>query len=579
MAAWLVALVGESSTSPSIALLDREASRRWEDKREAVLAWEDSPRLSDYEVGIREYAKRQKQGQKGTGGMLKASWSDFRVVEVSADTMRPVQLSQASHPGPQPPGHGYLKFVMAKIGYDTISAVGRMCTWLDIPRDAVAFAGIKDKSAVTCQALTIDCRSTEVDVHRLRNISKWIPRLMVGQFEWTRDRLATHAGNYFTVLLRDIDDEGARRAKKRVKSVCRRGFINYYGHQRFGLAMRSSMPTIEVGKALLLGKWDDAVALVMSTKFVSHPAELAAKHGFSESWVHTNHQPMHVRREQIRRMAAEALAKMPAHCFGEISMLRALSENKTARQCLFAMPHRAMYMLAYWSALWNRIASRRIQVFGARHAVEGDLVCPVPGGTVYGAADGSMNVTIVTKANAKRRKYGIHDVVLPLPGRDVELVLPKNAVGCYIVNLLKKEGVHDLVCGVGAGQAPPRRPPPHGRQCLFRHMVAVPDSLEHALLPYTHDDELIVCDDPHGGRFASLAPPRLPPLLACRPSPSACKGKRRHGEGDKARQQSATRTSEETTKTNKKAPAPAFPEGPEGANGRWALQLRFGLVK
>jgi len=36
------------------------------------------------------------------------------------------------------------------------------------------------------------------------------------------------------------------------------------------------------GKALLLSQWDRAIALVMSSKYVSHPDELAAKKGFSE---------------------------------------------------------------------------------------------------------------------------------------------------------------------------------------------------------------------------------------------------------------------------------------------------------
>jgi hypothetical protein len=66
------------SSSPSIASLDREASRRWSEKKADVLAWEDSPRLSDDQVGIREFVRRKKRKGKGTGGTLKASWSDFR---------------------------------------------------------------------------------------------------------------------------------------------------------------------------------------------------------------------------------------------------------------------------------------------------------------------------------------------------------------------------------------------------------------------------------------------------------------------------------------------------------------------
>lgn len=77
---------GSTGDCPSIASLDREASKRWHEKKDEVLQWEDSPRLSDKEVGIREYVRRKKKGKgrgkgqkrKGTGGILKAMWSDFR---------------------------------------------------------------------------------------------------------------------------------------------------------------------------------------------------------------------------------------------------------------------------------------------------------------------------------------------------------------------------------------------------------------------------------------------------------------------------------------------------------------------
>ena len=577
----LVHLIEGCRSGPSISLLDREAATRWDEKRDAVLGWEDSPRLSDHDVGIREWVRSAERRQRGTGGMLKASWSDFRVTEVSAATKRPIQLSQASDPGPRPPGAGFLRLVMAKIGYDTISAVGRICTWLGVDRGAVTYAGIKDKSAVTCQALSIDCRAGKLDIDRLRSISSWIPRVMVGEFEWTSEKIVPgmHAGNYFTILLRDMSDHGAQHAQEAVASVRRRGFVNYYGHQRFGLAMRSSMPTIEVGKALLQGNWDAAIALVMSTKYVSHPAELAAKKGFSERWRRAIDLPLNTRRERIRQIAADALSSMPAHCFGEISMLRALSQNKTARQSLFAMPHRAMYMLAYWSALWNRIASRRIQIFGAKHAAEGDLVAPV--GDVYGASDGKMNVSVVTAREARLKRYSIRDVVLPLPGRDVQLVVPQHTVGVYIINLLKKEGVYDLVCGEAARQPHPwlKPRPQTARQCLFRHMVVVPDSLEHTLLPYADDGDLVVCDDPSGGHFASLAAPRAPPSPAHAPGAAAAGSKRTQSRGKERRKRgAATRSAVEEG-----SELPAYGEAGGGNatahpdNGRWALQLRFGL--
>ena len=86
-----------------------------------------------------------------------------------------------------------------------------------------------------------------------------------------------------------------------------------------------------MGKALLQGQWDEAIALVMSTRFVSHGAEAAAKQGFSEHWHKASSLPLHQRRPRMRELVSAALRAMPEHCFGEISMLRALAADCTSR--------------------------------------------------------------------------------------------------------------------------------------------------------------------------------------------------------------------------------------------------------
>ena len=112
-----------------------------------------------------------------------------------------------------------------------------------------------------------------------------------------------------------------------------------------------------------------------------------------------------------------------------------------------------------------------------------------------------MNVSVVTAADIKAKAYGIRDVVLPLPGRAVSLTLPPNRVGKYFLRLLRKEGIYDTVCcdsggggggGGDGGQADARavgsthpwiKPErQNGKQCLFRHLIVVPDALEHTLL-------------------------------------------------------------------------------------------------
>ena len=180
-----------------------------------------------------------------------------------------VTLTNQTEPGSQPLGQPYIRFVMAKAGYDTISAIGRLATFVNVDRARFTYAGIKDKSAVTCQEVTLHIDSaarSDGICARLCAVSTRFPRILVGNLEYCRDPLlpGAHGGNLFTILLRRLpaaaaifsrsaanSTAAARLIRRSVERVRRRGFVNYYGHQRFGLGMRSGMPTVAVGKALL----------------------------------------------------------------------------------------------------------------------------------------------------------------------------------------------------------------------------------------------------------------------------------------------------------------------------------------
>jgi len=129
-------------------------------------------------------------------------------------------------------------------------------------------------------------------------------------------------------------------------TVARWGFVSYYGHQRFGLAMRSSMPTVRVGKALLQTRWDEAIAEVMSPALVADTAERRAKEEFSRAWAAARGRPG---RRAVMEAAGRALTALPSHCHGEAALLRGLQAGRSSQQALREMPQRQMYMLAYWS--------------------------------------------------------------------------------------------------------------------------------------------------------------------------------------------------------------------------------------
>ena len=182
---------GEHKPASAMARLNAASSTRWQEKREMVLSWETNVRLlSDEDIGITEFVKPKR---KGTGGILKMGWSDFRVQEIRQRDGQPVVLSHTRQPGDPPPGRPppILSFVLAKAGYDTVSAVSHLSQYARIPRDRFKHAGIKDKSAVTVQDITVQLDSTQWrnQICKLLNASASFPRIIVGNLEFVREHL------------------------------------------------------------------------------------------------------------------------------------------------------------------------------------------------------------------------------------------------------------------------------------------------------------------------------------------------------------------------------------------------------
>lgn len=489
------------SDSP-LASLDIETSRRWVEKRDQVLSWEMGDRLSDEEVGITEYVTKK---NKGTGGILKSRWSDFRVQELRARDREPVVLSHTRAPrSRREDGPRFLRFVMAKAGYDTISAVSRLASWLRIPRQAFSYAGVKDKSAVTSQEVTLDGKGLNMTsaAAKLLSVSSWLPRVKVGSMEWCDAALrpGESAGNRFTLLLRHLSTKRESRVVRCVRRVQRRGFINYYGHQRLGLGMRSSMPTINVGKALLQCKWEAAVGCVMSTEHATDEQERRAKALFQRGWVQwlrSSRADASARREALQRLAATCLPLLPGHCYGEISLISALKDGASLQQALRAMPHRTMYMLGYWSWLWNVCASERVRRFGAKRCVPGDLVCADMGEAASALQrDWPLTVHVVTAQEAEDKVFSPFDIVLPVLGRSVLVSLPDNELAQHMASLVDAQGMRSVVDG------PPsllssRQP------CLFRPLLVKPHNLTHQVLHYHSDADIEVVQDDAFGHYAA----------------------------------------------------------------------------
>lgn len=181
----------------------------------------------------------------------------------------------------------------------------------------------------------------------------------VGNFKFAKEplRLGQLKGNHFTIALRNVtatDDE----ISAALTSLRDNGFVNYYGLQRFGTV--ATVPTQEIGKALLQGNWNEAIDLILKPRSGEFLDMAEAREIYSKT-----------------KDAKAALDKIQRQDKIEAKLLRGIVQcGKTNPQgALDALPRnaRTMYIHAYQSFVWNHLVSRRIKELGNKPIV-GDLV-------------------------------------------------------------------------------------------------------------------------------------------------------------------------------------------------------------
>ncbi|KAK2064188.1 tRNA pseudouridine synthase D [Colletotrichum caudatum] len=363
------------------------------------------------------------------------------------------------------PGQGeYLHFTLYKENRDTMDALHQISKALRIKPQAIGTAGTKDRRAATTQRCSLrGQRADALARARLNGVT-------VGDYLYapTPIHLGAHAGNEFVIALKDCLVAGApdlspadRHARihasveAAMASMHSLGWINYFGHQRFGT---HAVGTHEVGRLILQEDFEGAVnAILAYDEAIAKraaggevPEQAHARDDFSR------HRACMLFREG--GSADDALQHLPRRFSAESSLIRHLgrSSGPSRRDFIGALTSitrglRSMYLHAYQSYVWNHAASHRWRLYGER-VVEGDLVLvgePKPQtGDAAAAAEAAIHddtddaefadARPLTAEEAASGKYTIHDVVLPSPGHAV--VYPANAVGEFYTAFMRDNG-------------------------------------------------------------------------------------------------------------------------------------------
>ncbi|XP_052435667.1 pseudouridylate synthase PUS7L [Carassius gibelio] len=327
----------------------------------------------------------------------------------------------------------YTAFTLRKENLETLEAISYMAAVLGVLPSDFTYAGIKDKRAITYQAMVVKKISPE---RLLDKVSEFERRGM--QISRVRPvseplKLGRLQGNHFDLVIRDLkhhDEHGLtglqQLVKEAVENVKNRGFVNYYGPQRFGSG--SCVQADQVGLELLKEKMEASVKLFFTPEEGEDLQNKAKRHFL------------------LTGNAKESLALMPAYKARERLMLRALHRYGSGQEgCIrgwLSLPHsmRVFYLHSYCSRVWNEAANYRLQKLGFK-PVQGDLVWA---GSEKGLKDtteelNTPQVHVVTSEEEKDEVFSLDQVILPMPGNSVKY--PENLLGQWYQDRLAQDGL------------------------------------------------------------------------------------------------------------------------------------------
>ncbi|XP_061618064.1 pseudouridylate synthase PUS7L isoform X2 [Phyllopteryx taeniolatus] len=336
----------------------------------------------------------------------------------------------------------YTAFTLCKENLETLEAISYMAATLGVLPSDFTYAGIKDKRAVTYQSMVVKKVSPQRLMEKRAAFEKRGMRLSHIRSVAEPLKLGRLQGNHFDLVVRNLRSHGtidahsgaetkhrlAGLVEEALENVKVRGFVNYYGPQRFGSGQ--SVQSDQVGLALLKEDMVNAVRLFFSPEDGDDPPSQAKRH-----FLQTDN-------------AKESLALMPASKARERLMLRALNRYGTGpngcAKAWLSLPHgmRVFYPHAYCSRVWNEAVAHRLATLG--HGVRrGDLVWMQE----ENESGAFSQIHVVTEQEERQGVYALTQVLLPMPGNTVKY--PENAMGTWYRERLARDGLDNCRFRVG----------------------------------------------------------------------------------------------------------------------------------
>lgn len=287
----------------------------------------------------------------GVGGGIKRRAEDFLVEEI---------------PSYEPVGEGeHLYLFIEKRDLTTTQAVGIVARRFGVRRNAVGYAGMKDKRAITRQWLSVHLpghdESTPTEVHD--------ERLTTLRWGWHANKLRVGhlAGNRFTITIRDCDPARAGDAQRTLAMLEATGFANRAGEQRFGSTARNHL----LGQADLRGDARAMLGLLLGPTGAADRADERARERYAQA-DYAGAFALFPRTAHAERQALRALIDSAGESAGPDRAIRTID-----------MTQRRFWVTAFQSAIFNRVLDLRIGSGELATLREGDLAIKQRNGAVF----------------------------------------------------------------------------------------------------------------------------------------------------------------------------------------------------
>lgn len=360
-----------------------------------------APPPDEQALGLRSYLT----SEPGIGGRLRSVPEDFVVLETGDGPARDVEG----------------KYTAARIAlrnWETNRFAGVAARELGIHRDQVAFAGMKDKRAVTEQWFTF-----KAPVQAVERLGSLADVRVVAAYATRRPSFTgAHTGNGFVLRIRDASATAETLNAITSAIEHERGVPHFFGPQRFGGHFRAT--THLVGEAICRGDLEEAVRL-----YVGHPVATETPEAQEARRIY----------EETRDPTA-TLAAYPAVLDPERAILRRLVERPgDFRYALFALPTNLLQLFihAWQSLLFNEMLSARLEAgLGLATAHVGDRV--------MGVDDEGTTTHVVTAYNRARVQQELDRgrAVLTAALTGLTTPLAEGVQGDIETEVLDAHGVH-----------------------------------------------------------------------------------------------------------------------------------------